>query len=102
MTVDGSIDTGGCTCAILIATGWNPVPAMIIAILAGSFAGLLTGLLTTKLKIPGILAGILMMLALYSINLHIMSDWNFWGMQFWSLSPATSCTRSTLRFRRES
>ena len=76
MTVDGSFATGGCTCAILIATGWNPVPAMIIAILAGSFAGLLTGLLTTKLKIPGILAGILMMLALYSINLHIMGGPN--------------------------
>ncbi|MCR5762021.1 MAG: ABC transporter permease [Treponema sp.] len=76
MTVDGSFATGGCTCAILIATGWNPVPAMIISILAGSVAGLLTGLLTTKLKIPGILAGILMMLALYSINLHIMGGPN--------------------------
>lgn len=76
MTVDGSFATGGCTCAILIATGWNPVPAMIVSILAGSVAGLLTGLLTTKLKIPGILAGILMMLALYSINLHIMGGPN--------------------------
>lgn len=76
MTVDGSFATGGCTCAILIATGWNPVLAMIIAIFAGALAGLLTGLLTTKLKIPGILAGILMMLALYSINLHIMGGPN--------------------------
>lgn len=72
MTVDGSFATGGCTCAVLLVQGCNPLLAMLIAMLAGSLAGLVTGLLHTKLKINGILAGILMMLALYSINLHIL------------------------------
>lgn len=76
MTVDGSFALGGCTCAILIVHGVNPLLAAIIATCAGAFAGMLTGLLTTKLKIPGILAGILMMLALYSIDLHILGGPN--------------------------
>ena len=76
MTVDGSFALGGCTCAILIVNGINPLIAVLIATIAGALAGCITGLLTTKLKIPGILAGILMMLALYSINLHIMGGPN--------------------------
>lgn len=76
MTVDGSFALGGCTCAILITQGWNPLLCLLISFLAGMAAGLLTGVLHTKLKIPGILAGILMMLALYSINLHIMGGPN--------------------------
>ena len=76
MTVDGSFALGGCTCAILIINGWNPLLALLIAFLIGTVAGLITGILHTKLKIPGILAGILMMLALYSINLHIMGGPN--------------------------
>ena len=76
MTVDGSFATGGCTCAILLASGCNPFIAMLVAMVAGAVAGMITGLLTTKLKIPGILAGILMMLALHSINLHILGGPN--------------------------
>ena len=76
MTVDGSFALGGCTCAILISNGLNPMLCLLISFLVGMVAGLLTGVLHTKLKIPGILAGILMMLALYSINLHIMGGPN--------------------------
>lgn len=76
MTVDGSFALGGCTCAILITQGWNPLLCLLISVIAGMLAGFLTGILHTKLKIPGILAGILMMLALYSINLRIMGGPN--------------------------
>ncbi len=76
MTVDGSFALGGCTCALLIVSGVNPLIAVLVATVAGSIAGLLTGFLTTKLKIPGILAGILVQLALYSINLHVLGGPN--------------------------
>ena len=76
MTVDGSFALGGCTCALLIVSGVNPLIAVLVATVAGSIAGLLTGVLTTKLKIPGILAGILVQLALYSINLHVLGGPN--------------------------
>lgn len=73
MTVDGSFALGGCVCALLVFKGFNPFLAVLIAGAAGSLAGFCTGILTTKLKIPGILSGILMMLALYSINLRILA-----------------------------
>lgn len=76
MTVDGSFALGGCICALLIVSGFNPLLAIFVAAVAGSLAGLLTGVLTTKIKIPGILAGILVQLALYSINLHVLGGPN--------------------------
>ncbi len=76
MTVDGSFATGGCTCAILLVNGCPPILALLAAMALGALAGFITGILNTKLKIPGILAGILMMLALYSINLHILGQPN--------------------------
>lgn len=76
MTVDGSFALGGCICALLIVSGINPLIAVLVATLAGSVAGLITGFLTTKLKIPGILAGILVQLALYSVNLHVLGGPN--------------------------
>ena len=76
MTVDGSFALGGCSCAILIAGGMNPLLSLVFAILAGMLAGAITGLLHTKLNIPGILAGILMQLALYSINLRVLGGPN--------------------------
>lgn len=72
MTVDGSFATGGCVCALLIVHGCDPLFAVLVAAVLGTLAGLITGLLHTKLKIPGILSGILMQLALYSINLRIL------------------------------
>ena len=73
LTVDGSLTTGGAVCAVLITLGWDPWPALLMAILAGMLAGLITGLLHTACGIPAILAGILTQLALYSLNLRIMA-----------------------------
>lgn len=76
MTVDGSFALGGCVCALFIVHGINPLLAVLAATAAGSIAGLMTGFLTAKFKIPGILAGILVQLALYSINLHVLGGPN--------------------------
>ncbi len=71
LTVDGTLGLGGVTAVVLITIG-VPVPvAMLIAFLAGCAAGLCTALLNTMLGIPGILAGILTQLALYSVFLDI-------------------------------
>ena len=72
LTVDGSICTGACVCAVLIASGWGVVPAVLVAMLAGILTGVITGLLHTVLGIPSILAGILTQLMLYSANLTIL------------------------------
>jgi len=72
LTVDGSICTGACVCAVLLAQGvpvWICVP---VAFLTGALAGVVTGLLHTALGIPSILAGILTQLMLYSVNLVIL------------------------------
>lgn len=76
MTVDGSFALGGAVSAIMIVKGVNPWLALIPAMLAGVIAGAVTGILHTKVKIPGILAGILSMIALYSINIRIMGQAN--------------------------
>ena len=76
LTVDGSFVTGAAVTAVLIVNGVNPFLATIVALLAGFLAGCITGLLHTKGKINALLAGILMMIALYSINLRIMGKSN--------------------------
>lgn len=73
MTVDGSFAMGGCVSAVLIANGFHPLLSIVASVLCGMIAGLVTGFLHAKLKIPAILAGILTMLSLYSINLKILS-----------------------------
>src|SRR3954468_6351919 len=72
LTVDGSFVTGAATAATMIVLGYHPAIATIVAILAGFIAGCITGILHTKGKINPLLAGILMMIALYSVNLRIM------------------------------
>lgn len=72
MTVDGSICTGGCVCAVLIGVGVPVWISVLIAFLAGALAGCVTGLLHTALGIPSILAGILTQLMLYTVNLTIL------------------------------
>ncbi len=74
MTVDGSFPLGASVAASLIVNGISPVIAICAAIFAGLLAGLVTATLHTKLKIPGLLAGILTMTMLYSVNLRIMSN----------------------------
>lgn len=74
LTVDGSFVTGAGVAAISIVNGVSPIVATLLAIIAGFIAGCLTGLLHTKGKINALLSGILMMIALYSINLRIMGQ----------------------------
>ena len=76
LTVEGSFPLGAAVCATLITAGWNPISSMIVAAIAGMISGVVTGILTTKLKIPALLAGILTMIALYSVNLRIMGKAN--------------------------
>jgi len=72
LTVDGSFPLGGAVAATLIAAGQDPFFATVAAILAGAVAGWITGWLNVRLKIMDLLASILMMIALYSVNLRIM------------------------------
>ena len=76
LTVDGSFPLGGAVCAVMIVGGFNPWMATLGATLAGAAAGLVTGWLNVKLKIMDLLASILMMIGLYSINLRIMDGPN--------------------------
>lgn len=76
LTVDGSFPLGGAVCAVLIASGANPFVATVAAAAAGAIAGLVTGWLNVRLKIMDLLASILMMIALYSVNLRIMGGPN--------------------------
>ena len=72
LTVDGSICTGGCVCAVLLGLGAPAWVALLAALAAGALTGVVTGLLHTVLGIPSILAGILTQLMLYSVNLVIL------------------------------
>ena len=76
LTVDGSFALGGAVSATLIVGGMNPFFSLLLALIAGTFSGVATGLFHTKLKIPGILAGILTQIALYSINIRIIGAAN--------------------------
>lgn len=76
LTVDGSIVVGAAIAARMIMDGANPFLATGAAMLGGMAAGAVTGLLHTKLKIPGLLSGILTMIALYSVNIRIMGKAN--------------------------
>ena len=76
LTVDGSFPLGGAVCAVMISSGVNPFVATIAAAAAGAVAGIITGWLNVRLKIMDLLASILMMIALYSINLRIMGGPN--------------------------
>ncbi len=76
LSVDGTFALGGAVSATLIVKGGNPFLGLLVSMLAGMCAGAVTGLLNTKLKIPGLLAGILTMLGLYSVNMRIMGRSN--------------------------
>lgn len=72
LTVEGSIVFGAVTAAVAIQAGIHPVWATLLAFLAGMIAGLGTAFLHIAMKIPSLLAGILSMIALYSINIRVM------------------------------
>lgn len=71
LTVDGSFPLGAAVTAVMLTNGVNPYLTLIIAILAGAVSGLITGLIHVKLKVRDLLAGIITMTALFSINLQI-------------------------------
>jgi len=73
LTMEGSFTLGGATCARLIFEGVSPLVAMLASVIVGALAGCVTGILHTKFKIHHLLAGILTMTGLYSINLRIMA-----------------------------
>ena len=73
ITTDGSYTLGGAVTAILLSSGYHPLLAILAATLCGSIAGSMTGIIHTQLKIHPLLAGILVMTGLYSINLLVMS-----------------------------
>ena len=76
LTCEGSFPLGAATAATLMASGHSVSTAILAAAVAGMLAGAVTGFLTTKMRIPALLAGILTMIALYSVNLRIMGKAN--------------------------
>ncbi|HWI39498.1 MAG TPA: ABC transporter permease, partial [Burkholderiales bacterium] len=72
LTVDGSFAFGAAVTAVLIVKGWNPWLATAAAVAAGALAGLCTGYLNVRLRVLNLLASILTMIGLYSINIRIM------------------------------
>lgn len=76
MTVDGSFPLGASLSAVLISQGMNPYLTLFLSFAAGLMAGTITGLIHVKLKVRDILASIIMMTALYSVNLRIAGKAN--------------------------
>ena len=76
ITPDGSFPLGAAVAATLIFSGVGPLPATVAAFFAGMVAGWVTGVLHTRLRVNELLAGILVMTALYSVNLHVMGRSN--------------------------
>jgi len=76
ITAEGSVTFGAAIAASLIVAGVPPLLSTVIAFLGGVVAGAVTGILHTKFNINGLLSGILVMTALYSVNLHVMGKSN--------------------------
>ena len=76
ITPDGSFPLGGAVAASMIVSGTDPLLATFVAIIAGMIAGYVTAILHTRLGVKDLLAGILVMTALFSINLHVMGRSN--------------------------
>lgn len=76
MTVDGSFPMGAAITCVLILKGISPVLTLPVCFLAGAFVGMLTGLIHVKLKVRDLLSGIIMMTALYTVNLRIAGKAN--------------------------
>jgi len=76
ITVDGSFVTGAAVTAVLVVAGVNPFVALVLSFFAAASAGAVTAFIHTRFNINGLLAGILVMTGLYSVNLHIMGKSN--------------------------
>lgn len=71
LSVDGSFPLGAAVSAVLLVKGMNPYLTLVIAMLVGALAGLVTGIIHVRFKVRDLLAGIITMTALFSINLQI-------------------------------
>jgi putative ABC transport system permease protein len=76
LTSEGAFPLGGCVCGVLLASGASPLTAIAVALIAGFLAGCCTAFIHLRFRIHTLLAGILMMTMLYSINLRIMGKSN--------------------------
>ncbi len=76
ITTDGSYTLGAALTAVLLQQGWPFLLILPLVMIVGAFAGILTGMVHTRLKVDALLAGILIMTALYSINLLLMGRSN--------------------------
>src|SRR5215216_3615973 len=74
LTIDGSFPLGAAVSAILLTRGWDPWLTLLVAALAGALAGSATALLNSRLKINGLLAGILVSIGLWTVNLRVMQE----------------------------
>ena len=74
LTVDGSFPLGAAIMAVMLVNNINPFIALVVVFAAGVAAGTVTALIHNKLKVPNLLAGILTMTMLYSINIRILSN----------------------------
>jgi putative ABC transport system permease protein len=105
ITPDGSFPLGAAVAATLIFRGVDPLPATVVAFFAGMVAGWVTGVLHTRLRVNELLAGILVMTALYSVNLHVMGRSNIslldratLATRLHALVPATAALPNDLSF----
>ncbi len=76
ITTEGSITFGAAISAVMLVKGFHPLAATAAGMCGGALAGALTGILHTKFSLHGLLSGILVMTALYSVNLHVMGKSN--------------------------
>ncbi|MCM1992201.1 ABC transporter permease [Oceanirhabdus seepicola] len=76
LSVDGSFPLGAAVASTLLVNGYSPVIALLIATMAGGISGFVTGYIHTKFNITNLLSGIIVMIALYSVNLRIMGKAN--------------------------
>lgn len=74
LTIDGSFPLGAAVSAIMLTWGWEPWLTLLAAAVAGSLAGAATALLNSRLKINGLLAGILVSIGLWTVNLRVMQE----------------------------
>jgi putative ABC transport system permease protein len=72
LTVDGTFPLGGAVAAVLIIAGWNPWLATLVAMIAAASGGVVTAILNVRFKILNLLASILTMIALFSVNIRVM------------------------------
>lgn len=76
LTVDSSFPLGAAVTAVLITKGWSPLATLPVALAAGTVAGIVTGVIHVKFRIRDLLSGIIVMTALYSVNLRVAGKAN--------------------------